>query len=183
MKIKRLQLEIDEIKQKSLDDSNDIFEMARTQFLKKQAEYQAQITTLIVTISLKLQKYKKSDDEIYQREIENLQKQLTNSKINVPTSKTTSQLTTLLAQRELEISFLKDTVRIECEERMGLVSIVHNLKNEVVRSVSTPPKLPEHPPKSNLNDSELSKKEKGLHALFQAAVAKKEKKLQRQRRS
>jgi hypothetical protein len=86
-------------------------------------------------------------------------------------------------------------VRIECEERMGLVSIVQNLKQEkdVVRAHSTPPissgkstdfpALKEDKAKSiNKAGGGLQGKEQALHALFQAAMAKKEKKLARQRR-
>lgn len=133
---------------------------------------------------------KQSDDAIYQQEIEGLRQQLRESQSNAP--KTTSQLSSLLAQREAEIAFLKDTVRIECEERMGLVSIVQNMKREgnVARSASTPPlntvsssssSKDQNPVRASPKGG-LAAKEQALHALFQAAVQKKERKLAKQRR-
>ena len=87
----------------------------------------------------------------------------------------------LLAQREAEIAFLKDTIRIECEERMGLVAKVAQLQkqSEHIRVPSPSPKAKTPVPKE---ESLLNTKEKALYNLFQQAQLKKEKKLAKQKK-
>lgn len=186
LKLDNLNNELNSVKTLAANETKKAFESASKKYSEKIIELERMIASLISS--------KKSDDEIYQQEISNLKNKILQQSSNekyVP--KNTSQLSALLAQRESEIAFLKDTVRIECEERMGLVSTLHNLKQNItLRSNSTPPEKtpgkifsddPNDMKKCNKAASQLSSKEQALHALFQAAVLKKEKKLQRQRRS
>eukprot|EP00842_Homolaphlyctis_polyrhiza_P001134 jgi/Hompol1/2020/HPOL_002804-RA len=48
-----------------------------------------------------------------------------------------AQLSAAVAKRDAEITFLKDTVRLECEERMGLVAMVTKLKQGASQSQAT----------------------------------------------
>ena len=106
------------------------------------------------------------------------------------TNPSTSNLTKLLAQREAEIAFLKNTVKLECEERMGLVSIVSNLQKEKLQ-IHSEPSLPnkndsERTPKNSSDDKRaegISDKEKALYAMYHTAMINREKKLARQRRN
>lgn len=125
----------------------------------------------------------------------------------MPESRAIAQLKTALTRKEAEISFLKETVRLECEERMGLVAMVSKLKQETtnglppIRNSGATNEIPfinaSKPlrPSSSVNfrngsrsESNLStystpvptKEAREFEIMVQAANAKKEKKIARQ---
>ncbi|KAI9204795.1 uncharacterized protein BJ171DRAFT_89730 [Polychytrium aggregatum] len=65
-------------------------------------------------------------------EMQELQYKLTEASERVPTlsSVAEDEFRTQLAKRDAEIAFLKNTVRIECEERMELIAAVDTLKKK-----------------------------------------------------
>ena len=123
---------------------------------------------------------------------------------SIKTEEKISKLTALLNKKDSEISFLKDTVRVECEERMGLLATVANLQRESSQWTKSPKQtetiqsvketksntLGSRPgssskPKSSpqiVPDVKLSSKESELYRLFQMASAKNEKRLAKQSR-
>lgn len=116
-----------------------------------------------------------------------------------------SRLQTLINKKDSEISFLKDTVRVECEERMGLLATVANLQRESSQRTESPKQIesitsgketktnntqgsrpsssskPKSPPQLTA-EPRLNSKESELYRLFQMASAKNEKRLAKQSR-
>lgn len=87
-----------------------------------------------------------------------------------------------MIQKDSEIAFLKDTIRIECEERMGLLTLVQQLKSRKIDIAEHAAFTPVETVKFTddvkvLVKPRLLQKEKQLHALFLAARTKNEKRL------
>ncbi|KAJ3256681.1 hypothetical protein HK103_005176 [Boothiomyces macroporosus] len=99
----------------------------------------------------------------YQSKISELNKKITEELSNKSSSPLEDQLIQLqskLSKKETEIAFLKDTVRVECEERMGLVAMVAKLQKELQS------KSPEMKNSTIMEvESVKSEKEKPKHAM------------------
>jgi hypothetical protein len=131
--------------------------------------------------------------------IDRLQSQLeklqgTKNPENQSTEERISRLQNLLQKRDGEIAFLKDTVRVECEERMGLVAAltklqressikteIQNLDSILPHSTSTKtsnrPSSASRDTQSPQTKATLSSKDESIFKLFQQANAKNQKRL------
>lgn len=113
-----------------------------------------------------------------------------------------TELQCLLVKKDNEISFLKDTVRVECEERMGLVAMIANLQkpnsilsNHTQDAGKIEPKKERDPLKQALSgcmtnvdskvetDIPLNSKDELFLKLFKHASAKNAKRLAKQSKS
>jgi hypothetical protein len=109
-----------------------------------------------------------------------------------------SRLQNLLHKKDGEIAFLKDTVRVECEERMGLVAALTKLQRDVsmkseksnldgvlppsIGSRTNRPSSSGGDRQSPLAKVQLSPKDESIFKLFQQANAKNQKRLTSQTR-
>lgn len=75
------------------------------------------------------------------------------------------QLHSIIAKKDSEIAFLKETVRVECEERMGLVSSVAKLQ---LKTVDESPLRSSHPSRPNSSQKYISASNKKASALGKA---------------
>ncbi|KAJ3290773.1 hypothetical protein HK104_006535, partial [Borealophlyctis nickersoniae] len=96
----------------------------------------------------KLKASNAADFDHYQTRIRSLEEQLATASASASTVSPQQQqpdpailtdLTARLAKRDAEIQFLKNTVRLECEERMELIAELANYKNGRIRSGSSEP--------------------------------------------
>jgi predicted nucleic acid-binding Zn-ribbon protein len=101
-----------------------------------------------------------------------------------------SRMQNLLQKKDHEIAFLKDTVRVECEERMGLVAELTRLQNQLAQAGRLHDSLPNQSNSrpgssrkpvatSSEKKESLSAKDESLFKLFQIASQKNEKRLGR----
>jgi uncharacterized coiled-coil protein SlyX len=104
-----------------------------------------------------------------------------------------NRMQNLLNKKENEIAFLKDTVRVECEERMGLVAELTRAQNQLAQagrlndsvaniSSSRPGSSRKTTVVSLEKKESLSPKDENLFKLFQMASQKNEKRLGKQSR-
>jgi DNA repair exonuclease SbcCD ATPase subunit len=99
-----------------------------------------------------------------------------------------SKLQSMLNKKDGEIAFLKDTVRVECEERMGLVAELSRLQSQLntpeERLSNALPKTSSRPTSAIKPATELlNPKDSNMFKLFQMASQKNEKRLERQSKS
>ncbi|KAK6099324.1 hypothetical protein MT418_000755 [Batrachochytrium dendrobatidis] len=111
-----------------------------------ESTYKQKIASLTDQMMQKEARYT-SDCEKYHSQVDALEKMLSATKIALEEQsmgteqERISQLKKTISVKDSEIKFLKDTVRLECEERMGLVSMVARLKLEMHNSPNTMCKL------------------------------------------
>ena len=151
---------------------------------------------ILVEQNKKAQDSNTADFEHYQSRIRSLEAEIIKNQAAPaadgpsPSLEEISDLKNIIEKRNAEIVFLKDTVRLECEERIGLIAKLAILtKNGTIpiqepASISNniPLQAPQEPTTQNVASSEsknssASSGRKNFEAMMYEAAMKKEKKL------
>ena len=179
---------------------NSLFEETKRQLASKEAAWQAKCN-LLAEQNKKTQASNAADFEHYQARVRTLEEEVTLLKHQAPAAeKSVSEcdpslleMKATIAKRNAEISFLKDTVRLECEERIQLIAklAVYTQNGTMVPAAVLASPMPRRPasvnelPRGNQAlDSHLSNSressaplKKSFESMMHDSAAKKEKKL------
>ncbi|KAI8895585.1 hypothetical protein BC833DRAFT_567351 [Globomyces pollinis-pini] len=119
----KLRLEISRLKSSNEESLSVVEQTMSNKWQQREQDIQEYLNNFKNQYESEKNRYNKTIDSL-KSQLEELENKSKYATMNV----STTHLQSLLAKKDAEIIFLKDTVRVECEERMGLVGTVAKLQ-------------------------------------------------------
>jgi chromosome segregation ATPase len=178
---KQLMAEIDILQSKMKEFSYQSQEQFEVQLSDRETKLRQFIDDLQKNHELEINALFQKNETLQTELNENMGRQFPG---NLHVKEEISRLQNQLNKKENEIVFLKDTVRVECEERMGLVAELSRLQQSVGQASPRVTSRPSSSIKEHtlIEKESLSPKDKNMFKLFQLASQKNGRRLERQSR-
>ncbi|KAJ3089075.1 hypothetical protein HK102_007266 [Quaeritorhiza haematococci] len=137
--IHQLRSDFEEAKSKLRAEMRSIAESEILQWKLKRDDLDSELKQSQITINAQQSKIKSLEaliaahEQEQQKQNQSHQENFSRAAVTASQEKAVemNDLRKQLTQREAEIGFLRDTVRLECEERMGFVALVEKLKKRI----------------------------------------------------